>query len=349
MKAPTSTRGRSPAPEPVRAGPDLLEKVAIIMMVLDEDRGHRIFAKLEEDEIRRISRAMANLGRADVEVVERTILEFRNEVGRTGNIFGTVESTERMLRRMLPTDKVEEIMDEIKGPEGKNMWEKLSNISPEVLSSYLRNEYPQTAAVILAKLPAQHSARVLRLLPDPLTAEISVRLVRMDAIQRSVLTDIEETLKREFITNLGRSYERDSSAIMAELLNRADKDLVERVMRTLEDKEPQAAARIRRIMFTFEDLARVDRSTFGVLIAECPADRLPIALSGATPAVQDLFLSNMSERAANMLREELQALPAQRRKTIDDAQADIIAIAKRLSDEGRIFILDEDEEQALEA
>jgi flagellar motor switch protein FliG len=344
MKAPQNrARGREEIAAP--KGPELLDKAAIIMMVLDEDRSQRILARLEEDEIRRLSRAMANLGRAGVDVVERTIAEFRNEVGRTGNVFGTVESTERLLRRMLPSEKVEEIMDEIKGPEGKNMWEKLSNISPEVLSSYLRNEYPQTAAVILAKLPAQHAARVLRLLPDALTAEISVRLVRMDSIQRAVLTDIEETLKREFMTNLARSYERDSSSIMAEMLNRADKDLVERVMHALEEKEPQAAARIRRIMFTFDDLARVDRSTFGVLIAECPADRLAVALSGATEAIRDLFLGNMSERAANMLREELDGLPAQRRKTVDDAQAEIIAIAKRLADDGRIFILDEDEEE----
>ncbi|CAH2605527.1 Flagellar motor switch protein FliG (plasmid) [Rhodovastum atsumiense] len=339
---PPQPRGRTP--EPPRDATSPLDKAAIVMMVLDEERSHRIFSRLEEEEIRRLSRAMANLGRADVEVVERTISEFRNEVGRTGNVFGTVESTERLLRRMLPGEKVEEIMDEIKGPEGKNMWEKLSNISPEVLSSYLRNEYPQTAAVILAKLPAPHAARVLRLLPEPVAAEISVRLVRMDSIQRSVLVDIEETLKREFMTNLARSYERDSSSIMAEMLNRSDKDMVERVMRVLEEKEPQAAARIRRIMFTFEDLARVDRSTFGVLIAECPADRLPIALSGALPETRDLFLSNMSERAANMLREEIDAMPAQRRKTIDDAQAEIIAIAKRLAEEGRIFILDENEE-----
>ncbi|HTR16051.1 MAG TPA: flagellar motor switch protein FliG [Acetobacteraceae bacterium] len=347
MRAPERRPSRIPREE-VPHGSDSIDKVAIVMMALDEERSHRIFSKLDEEEIRSVSRAMANLGRVEVTMVEKAIADFRQEVGRTGNIFGTVETTERLLRRMLPGDKVDDIMDEIKGPEGKNMWEKLSNISPEVLATYLRNEYPQTAAVILAKLPAQHAARVLRLLPEALVAEISVRLVRMDSIQRSVLMDIEETLKREFITNLSRSYERDSSSIMAEMLNRSDKEMVEKVMRTIEEKEPQAAARIRRVMFTFEDLARVDPSTIGVLIAECPADKLPIALSGATKAIQDLFLSNMSERAANMLREELESLPTQRRKTIDDTQAEIIAITKRLADEGRIFILDEDEENGFE-
>ncbi len=322
---------------------DTLDKAAVVMMVLDEDRSQRIFAKLDEDEIRRLSRAMANLGRADAAAVETTITEFRTEVGKAGQVFGTIESTEKLLRRMLPAEKVDDIMDEIKGPQGKNMWEKLSNISPEILAAYLRNEYPQTAAVILAKLPPQHAARVLRLLPEPMMTESSLRLVRMDRIQRSVLSDIEETLKREFITNISRSYERDSSAIMAEMLNRADRDVVDKVMRSIEESDPNAAARIRQIMFTFEDLVRIDPSTMGVLVAECPADKLPIALWGASEATRELFLSSMSERAGNMLRDELQSLPNQRRKSVEDAQAEIIGLAKRLAEEGRIFMVEEDE------
>lgn len=322
---------------------DTLDKAAVVMMVLDEDRSQRIFAKLDEDEIRRLSRAMANLGRADATSVETTINEFRAEVGKAGHVFGTIESTERLLRRMLPSEKVDDIMDEIKGPQGKNMWEKLSNISPEILATYLRNEYPQTAAVILAKLPPQHAARVLRLLPEPMMTESSLRLVRMDRIQRSVLSDIEDTLKREFITNISRSYERDSSAIMAEVLNRADREVVDKIMRSIEENEPNTAARIRQIMFTFEDLVRVDPSTMGVLVAECPADKLPTALWGASETTRELFLSSMSERAGNMLRDELSALPNQRRKAVEDAQGEIIGIAKRLAEEGRIFMMEDDD------
>ncbi len=324
-------------------GSDTLDKAAVVMMVLDEDRSQRIFAKLDEEEIRRLSRAMANLGRADATEVETTINDFRAEVGKAGHVFGTIESTERLLRRMLPAEKVDDIMDEIKGPQGKNMWEKLSNISPEILATYLRNEYPQTAAVILAKLPPQHAARVLRLLPEPMMTESSLRLVRMDRIQRSVLSDIEDTLKREFITNISRSYERDSSAIMAEMLNRADRDVVEKVMRSIEESEPNTAARIRQIMFTFDDLIRVDPSTMGVLVAECPADKLPTALWGASETTRELFFASMSERAGNMLRDELSSLPNQRRKSVDDAQAEIIGIAKRLAEEGRIFMIEEEE------
>ncbi|WP_159999509.1 flagellar motor switch protein FliG [Roseomonas sp. 18066] len=322
---------------------DALSDVAVLFMALDEHRSQQLFDKLEEHEIRRVSRSMANLGKVDIDQVERVINRFRGEVGRTGTVVGTAETTERLLRRMLPSEKVSEIMDEIRGPEGKTMWEKLANISPEVLATYLRTELAQTSAVILAKLPAQHAARVLALLTPASIDEIVLRMVRMDSIQKGVLQDIELTLQKEFITNLSRSYERDSSQIVAEIMNRADKGLVEQLMRSIETREPSAAARIRRIMFTFADLIRVDRSTFATLVAECPADKLQIALTAASPELRELFLSSMSERAATMMRDEIENMPAQRRKAVEEAQADIITIAKRLADEGRIFILEEDE------
>ncbi|WP_239992415.1 flagellar motor switch protein FliG [Rhodopila globiformis] len=323
-------------------------KAAIIMMALDPERSQRILSALDDREIRRLGSAMANLGRTGVDQVEKTVAEFQAEVGRTCNVIGTLESTEKLLSLALPPEKVAEIIEELKGPNGRNIWEKLANLQPQLLAGYLRNEYPQTVAVILAKLPAGHAARILRLLPERLAADVAIRMVRMNSIQRTVLADIEETLKREFVTELSRSYDRDSTAIMAEMLNRSEKDVLERIMATLEEAEPQAAARIRRIMFTFEDLKRVDRSTFGVLIGECAVEKLPVALSAASPELCEMFLSCMSERAANMLREEMETMVAPRRKAVDDAQSEIVALARRLNDEGRIIINEEeDENQAL--
>jgi flagellar motor switch protein FliG len=184
----------------------------------------------------------------------------------------------------------------------------------------------------------------LRLLPESLTEDIAIRLVRIDRIQRTVLAEVEETLKREFVANFARGHDRNSVATMAEMLNRADKETVQRVMATLEAKEPQAALRIRRAMFTFEDLARIDPTTLPVLIAECRADRLPVALQGASREVRELFLGHMSERAANMLRQEIEMLPPQRRRVVEEAQAEIIVLAKRLAEEGRVLILGEEED-----
>jgi len=336
MKAP-ETRARVPK------GYDSQQKMAIVMMVLDQERGQTILNGLDDEELKRLARATANLGRVDVSDVERAIADFTGEVGRAGNVLGTTETAEKMLRRMLPDSKVDEIMEEIRGPEGRTIWEKMSNISPEVLANYLKGEYPQTAAVILGKLPAQAAARILRLLPEASAADIAIRVVRMDSIQRDTFRDIEETLKREFMTSNARNYERDNAVVMAEMLNRSDPEMVEKIMRILDDKEPQAATRIRRIMFTFEDLIRVDRTTFPVLVSECPTDKLAVALSASTPEMREMFFASMSERAGTMLRDEVEAMPAQRKKAIEEAQAEIVAVAKRLEREGRIIILEDDE------
>jgi flagellar motor switch protein FliG len=325
------------------------ERAAIIIMALDEERSQRLVAALNEDEMRRLGAAMARMGRTDMNIIQNAIAEFREQIGQSCNIVGGFEAAEKMLNRFLPPEKVAEIIDEAQGPDGKNIWEKLSHIQPQTLAGYLRNEYPQTAALILARLPAGQAARIMRLLPPKNAADISLRMVRMTSVQRPVLMDVEEALKREFTSVLGRAYERDSTQIVAEMLNRSDQDLVDRVLAALEEKEPQAAARIRRIMFTFEDLRRIEPATFGILIAEIPPDRLPIALANASSEIKALFMSQMSERAQKMLVEEMETQVTPRRKIIDTAQSEIIDIAKRLISDGRVTLMEQDDEELGEA
>jgi flagellar motor switch protein FliG len=321
------------------------ERAAIIIMALDDERSQRLVAALNEDEMRRLGAAMARMGRTDMTTIQNVISEFREQIGQSCNIVGGFEAAEKMLNRFLPPDKVAEIIDEAKGPDGKNIWDKLSHIQPQTLAGYLRNEYPQTAALILARLPAGQAARIMRLLPAKNAADISLRMVRMTSVQRPVLMDVEEALKREFTSVLGRGYERDSTQIVAEMLNRSDQDLVDRVLAALEEKEPQAAARIRRIMFTFEDLRRIEPATFGILIAEIPPERLPVALTSASSEIKALFMSQMSERAQKMLVEDMESQVAPRRKIIDAAQSEIIDIAKRLISDGRLALMEQEDEE----
>ena len=326
------------------AVPGPLEKAAVIMLALDEERSQRVFASLEEDEIRRISRAMSRLGRAPLEFIEQAVDEFRAQISRTATILGSAEGTERILLRIMPPEKVASIMGNIKAPNSKAVWDTLAKLPAASLVGYLRNEYPQTVAVILSQLPPEQAARVIGLLPDALTDEVALRLMRMDRINQSVLSDIEETLQRDLVTTESGTEGHDSAATLAELLNRSDREMVARVLATLEATEPDAAARVRRLMFTFEDLTRIEPATFGVLIGECPVDKLAIALSTTGPAIRDLFLSSMSERAANMLRDEIESMPAPRKKAVEEAQSEIVVTAKRLIEEGRIFLLEQGEE-----
>src|SRR5246127_2311184 len=156
------------------------QKAAMVMLALGGVQCVRRFTMRHEDEIRDISAAMAQLGAVRSEVVERLCTDFVESLGSSGSLVGSYESTEILLNKSLPRDRVAQIMEEIRGPAGRTMWDKLGNVNEDVLANYLKNEYPQTVAVVLSKIRADHAARVLTLLPDPFAMEVVMRMLRME-------------------------------------------------------------------------------------------------------------------------------------------------------------------------
>ena len=160
------------------------QKAAILMLSLDEEKSSMIFSKMDDEEIKELSVIMASLGKVNSEVVEQILTEFVDKASTTGNLIGSYDSTERLLAKALDKDRVSSIMEEIRGPAGRTMWDKLGNVNEHVLANYLKNEYPQTIAVILSKIKAEHAAKVIALLPENFAMEIIIRMLRMDAVQK---------------------------------------------------------------------------------------------------------------------------------------------------------------------
>jgi len=321
------------------------QKAATLMLALGEEVAGRILARMHEDEIRDISAAMASLGNVPAQAVEELCREFAENLGQTGALVGTWETTERMLMRSLPKERVSQIMEEIRGPAGRTMWDKLGNVNEAVLANYLKNEYPQTVAVVLAKVKPEHAARVLALLPESFAMEVVMRMLRMDTVQKDALEGVERTLKTEFMTNLARSQRRDAHEMMAEIFNSLDRAAEARILGALEERNREAAERIRALMFTFDDLQRLDGPGVQALLRAVERERLVLALKGAGEALRDLFLRNMTERAAKLLRDDLAALGPVRLRDVDEAQAAIVAAAKELAAQGQIQIRDGRDEQ----
>ena len=199
------------------------QKAAILMLALGEEQCARLFGMMHEDEIKEISSAMAQLGSVRADVVERLCVEFADNIGGSGHLVGTYESTERLLSKVLPRDRAQQIMEEIRGPAGRTMWDKLGNVNEAVLANYLKNEYPQTVAVVLSKVRPEHAARVLALLPDAFAMEVVMRMLRMESVQKDVLDGVERTLRAEFMSNLARSSRRDAHEMMADIFNNLDR------------------------------------------------------------------------------------------------------------------------------
>ncbi len=258
------------------------QKAAVLMLALGEEQSSRLFGMMHEDEIKEVSSAMAQLGTVRAEMVERLCVEFGESMGGAGNLVGSFESTERLLQRALPRDRATQIMEEIRGPAGRTMWDKLGNVHEAVLANYLKNEYPQTVAVVLSKVRPDHAARVLTLLPDGFSIEVVMRMLRMESVQKDVLDGVERTLRAEFMSNLARATRRDAHEMMAEIFNNLDRASETRFVAALEERNRESADRIKALMFTFDDLRRLSSAAMQGLLRAVEKDKLPLALKGAS-------------------------------------------------------------------
>jgi flagellar motor switch protein FliG len=238
-------------------------------------------------------------------------------------------------------------MEEIRGPAGRTTWDKLGNVNEEILANYLKNEYPQTIAVVLSKIKPDHAARVLMNLPEELSIEVIMRMLSMESVKKDVMEGIEKTLRMEFMSNLAKRQTRDSHEMLAEIFNNFDRSSEGKFMGKLEERSTESANRVRALMFTFEDLQKIAAAGIQTLMRGIDKDKMGIALKGASETIKELFMKNMSERAAKILKEDMESMGPVRIKDVDEAQMYIVGVAKDLAAKGEIVIAGDAEEEQL--
>ena len=308
------------------------------MMSLAPEQATKMLGMMEDDEIRELSQCMANLGTVGSNIVERLFVDFADAISNTGSLVGSYATTERLLLKGLSKERAALIMEEIRGPAGRTMWDKLANVHEQVLANYLKNEYPQTVGVVLSKIKPDHTSRVLGLLPEGFAMEVVMRMLHMETVQKDVLESLEKTLRVEFMSNLAKTARVDSHEMMAEIFNNLDRNTESRFMTALEERNRESAEKIRALMFTFEDLVRLDANGAQTLLRHAEKEKLALALKGGSDAVKELFFANMSGRASKMMKEDMDALGPVRLKDVEEAQAVIVNLAKELSNSGQITL-----------
>jgi flagellar motor switch protein FliG len=323
------------------------QRAAALLLLLGEEEGAPIWRMLDDDEVKKVSHAMVQLGALEAATVERLIVDFVSRLSSSGGISSSFERTESLLLKIFPPEQVSVIMAEIKGANGRRVWGSLTQIDPEILASFLRNEYPQTVAVILSRVRSDYAARVLTILPEEFAIDVLNRMLRMETVQKEALRHIEETLRVEFVSTIAQTTRRDAHELMADVFNAFDRQTETRFLAALDQSNRGAAKKIRQLMFTFEDLMKLDAGSVQTLMRNVDRDTLSRALKGASEPVRNFFFGNMSTRAAKLLQDEMASLGPIRLKEADEAQARMTDLAKDLAEKGEIMIAKNSAEEEL--
>jgi flagellar motor switch protein FliG len=313
------------------------ERAAIVLLALGEEHGKEVWERLDDEEVRTISSAMAHLGVVDSEQVETLIVDFAGKMG-AGSVTGDMENTRMLLSRLLPEQRVSQIMEEIGTKSDRSTWQRLSQLHESVVANYLKSELPQTSALILGRLSSQQAAKVLGLLPRQQSAELLDRMLTASNVARPVMERIEDTLRQEFVTNALRETPLDAFGKVVDIVNQLDRSVEAALLTDLGRVNTPAAEKIKALLFTFDDLVRLDAGAIQLVISRTDRTVLAKALKGSPEAVRRRFTSRMASKQQRLLEEEMTSLGPLRLREVDEAQGAVVKIAKALDKDGLIAI-----------
>ena len=314
-------------------------KAAIVMLLLGEEASTEVFRHLSEDEIERLAKEMAELGQVSAKMSEGVLEEFHQTV--VASEFATrgdIGYARRILEKTLGPEAARRILDRVmRSFQSTAGFKSLTAVDPEQLSKFILGEHPQTIALILAHLNSASAAQLITLLPDELRADVLTRMASLDDISPDVVRRISTVIEQRLKTLGGPSREQHGGVrAVAELFNRLERTISGPVLEAIESQRPELAVSIRNLMFVFDDLVHVDDNGMREIVQRADKKALTIALKGASEEIRTRFFSNMSKRAADMLREEMEVLGAVRLRDVEKAQQDIVSIARKLEEEGVI-------------
>lgn len=315
------------------------QKAAILLLSFGEDIAAEIFKNMTEFEIKRIGAAMSRLGRLEQEVVDEVMLEFYGILQQNRKFFyGGNDYTMKVIGNAFKGGDAEDLIDQLQLGSAANL-DALELIDPRTLATFVRNEHPQTIALILAHLDAKKCGETLKMLPEGLHTEILLRIANLDAVAPEIIDEIDDVLRQE-IQAMGSIHTQKIGGVepIAEMLNLIDKATEEQILDNLEERDPDLAEQVRQLMFTFDDLVKIDDRGIQELVKGVKTDDWKIALKTASEAVRELIFKNMSERAAKMLKEDMEAMSAVKLSDVETKQYEIVQVARKLEEEGKIII-----------
>jgi flagellar motor switch protein FliG len=326
------------------------EKAAILLNYLGKDAGNMVLKHLNDNDIRKLVSIMGRLRVVPVEITKKVLEEFYEVISESQEyIFSDNVIQKESIVNAVGEERARVILGHLNTRGGpQRQLESLEVVDAKSLSNFLINEHPQTIAVILAHLEPEKKAEVIKRLPEVLQTEVVLRLSNLDYISPELILELDADLKQELST-MATADQTSLGGIqpVAEMMNIMDKNTETAIMGRLEEKDPILSEEIRKLMFVFEDIVKIDDRGIQVLLKEVPNDKLLLALKTSNEEIRAKIFKNISQRAAQMLKEDLENMGPARLSDVEAAQQEIVNAARKLEAEGKILIARGGSEDAL--
>jgi flagellar motor switch protein FliG len=315
------------------------DRAGLLLSSLGMNITQLVFQNMKDNDVKRMINAMSNVKRAPIWMVKRVLEDFYSQLNEDSDLLFAENRGRDFIINTLGEDRAKQLLGQIVEVGQSNTLESLELVDTRTLSNFLINEHPQTIALIVAHLAPDRKVDVLRRLPEGLQAEVVLRVANLDYVSPELIAQLDDVLKTELST-LGSIDTNQLGGVepIADMLNLMDKNTEKNIMSRVEEKDPELAEEIRKLMFTFEDLMFVDDKGIQNLLREVDNGKLVIAMKTAPDEIKQKLFKNMSNRAATLLREDLEALGPTKLSDVEKAQAEMVQKTKELESQGKAFI-----------
>ncbi len=315
-----------------------LRKAAILLLTMDEELSKEVIKELDESEISAIGQEIAKLKNVPDDIVRLVHDDFAKQLDKSSAVIDGGNKFKSLVKKSLGDEKAEMYIESMES-KGGVPGEFLRTCDPRLLANTVRGEHPQTVALVLSILNSKKACEAISVLPENMQSEVMMRMAHLERVDKQILLDIENVL-REQLESVGFAEGRQLGGVdvVANILNQMDKTLESELLGRIEELNPELADKIKQLMFTFEDLAQLDDKSIQLILKEISSEDLSLALKGASDGLKGKIFTNMSERAAAMLKEDLESMGPVRVSDVEQAQVRIAMTAKKLDGEGKIVI-----------
>jgi flagellar motor switch protein FliG len=313
-----------------------VERVAALLLSLGRTSSAKLLQHFDQEEIRMITVTAAQLGTVATEELDRLAEEFIEQFSNGPALYGSANEVEKMLEGVLPEDQLSDIMSDVLGNSNRSIWDRLATVSETVFANYLAKEHPQTGALILTKIKPSAAAKVLGQVPTPMRNQLVRRMLSIKAVVPEIMREVEKTMHEDFMLNLSGTLEADSYARMADILNKMDRDHMEDALDNLNEVRPKTAEMLKGLLFTFDDIVKLNARTRMAIFDQIPTDRIVLALKGTDAGFREVILSSLTSRSRRIAEHELAAGEPAAQRDVLEARSGITNLALEMAGRGEI-------------